>query len=46
MNIENWELETDLGYTFEFSYKPKSTIVIRIFARSEEEAWKLLSQLK
>ena len=46
MNIENWELETDLSYTFEFSYKPKPSIIITITARNEEEAWKLLSLLK
>jgi hypothetical protein len=46
MNIENWELEVDLGYTFEFCYKAKSSVTIKIIASSEKEAWKILYQLK
>jgi hypothetical protein len=46
VDITKWELEIDLGYTFEFSYKPKPSITIRIVASSEKEAWKILSQLK
>ncbi|GIN62743.1 hypothetical protein J27TS8_27360 [Robertmurraya siralis] len=46
MNIKNWELESELGYTFEFSYKANPNITIRIIARSEKEAWRTLSNLK
>lgn len=45
MNIKNWELTCDLGYTFEFTNKKDETIVIRLFARSEKEAWEKLARL-
>jgi hypothetical protein len=44
MNIAQWELEIDLGYTFGFCYKHKRSVTIKIIAGSEEEAWDILSQ--
>jgi hypothetical protein len=46
MDVTKWELEVDLGYTFEFCYKEKRSVTIKIIASSEKEAWKILSQLK
>ncbi|MEH7126004.1 hypothetical protein V7127_22595 [Bacillus sp. JJ1773] len=39
MNIKNWELTSDLGYTSEFTNKNDENIVISLLARSEKEAW-------
>lgn len=46
MDPKNWELEFETGYTFEFVYKAKPSISLKITASSEKEAWKILSQLK
>ena len=46
MNLQNWELETETGYTFEFIYKSNPNISITIFANSEAKAWEILSSLK
>jgi hypothetical protein len=46
MNVANWELEIGLEYTFEFCYKHKRSVTIKIIASSIKESWEILSQLK
>lgn len=46
MNKANWELESETGYTFEFVSKSNPNIVIQIVARSEQDAWRILENLK
>ncbi|MDQ0412908.1 hypothetical protein [Mesobacillus stamsii] len=46
MDPKNWEIEFQTGYTFEFVYKAKPSISLKITANSEKEAWKILSHLK
>lgn len=45
MNLKNWELTCDLGFTFEFTNKKDENIVIRLIARSERDAWEKLAKL-
>ncbi len=40
LNLKDWELIAEYGYTFEFEYR--NGVEATVIARSEKEAWKKL----
>lgn len=46
MEVKNWELSNEIGYTFIFTSKKDGVTEIKLMARNEQDAWKKLSNLK
>lgn len=45
LDAKNWELVIMTGYTYEFEHVYYPNVTIKIFAKSEEDAWNKLKAL-